>query len=289
MQPDLIFAFNMRGEPGLSPHIMQGELSVFWRKFGYVASIPEILITIGVSFFGTVVLLAFGSDLDLPNWSGFLAGGTGAVTTGALFLVAMEDPELSEWAVTEELSDRFGMRTLRNDEVRRHVAQIISDRGRLERHSLMRKSNNKILNMLTAMERWLWGLRNLVRTIDPVMEDMVRVAGQKKVLLQRIAELEARAADTSTLFTRQQFKETIAGRLLQVRSMEELESQAEQAMLRLEHAASVFGAVDAKLVILANSGDDDSGIGISQILVQEEIEEIDAVVSAMRRVYGALG
>ena len=138
--------------------------------------------------------------------------------------------------------------------------------------------------MVSAMDAWLWSLKKLVATIDPVMEHLSKLAEQKTTLLARIEELESRAAVASAPFVKQQFRETIAGRLLQVRSMEELESQVEQGLLRLEHAVSIFAAVDSKLAMLGTSEEGLKESDLPDVFFRQEIAEIDAVVAAMRRV-----
>ena len=290
MQPDFIFAFDQRNDPAPPSNVMQGEKSVFWRKISYVASVPEVLITVVMAFFTTVVLLGFAPVLGLPDWSGLLSGAAGTIITAILFWVAMGDPELNEWAVTEELKDRLALQSIRNEDVRRHVLQIILDRSRLERHGFYRRGKDKrIANMVSAMDAWLWSLKKLVATIDPVMEHLSKLTEQKSAVLARIEELESRAAMASAPFVKQQFRETIAGRLLQIRSMEELESQVEQGLLRLEHAVSVFAAVDSKLAMLGTSEEGLDGSEMPDLFIREEIAEIDAVVAAMRHVYVGSG
>ena len=262
--------------------------SLLQLKLGHAIGSPEVLITIALSILIPVFLWIYAGALALPEWSFGVALAAGTCGVVVLIGVAMWDPEVSERAVRQDLRDRMHVADLRDPEIKRLVLQVIMHRARMERQRLSK--NGKIDGLETTLrtiDRWITGISRLVQVVEPVMQESHSHSAQKHHLIDRIAELEARIATSSNRTTGEQLRETMAARRMQFRAIEELETQMENGLLRIENAVSALGALDAKLAMLGASDDAQSEMRLFAPEIKSEIAEIDSVIAAMHRVYTA--
>lgn len=249
---------------------------------------PEVLSTAAFAILASAFLWLFAHELGLPDWSALAASVLGVSAAIALVAVAMSDPEVIEQAVKQDLSDKMRVDELRNTEVRRLAQQVIAHRARMARlWSRAQRENGNTVQAMRAIDRWVSSIGGLVQIIDPAMGESQSHSIQKMHIMERIAELEERITTASSRMTSDQLRETIAARRMQMRAIEELENQMERGLLRLEHAVSALGAMDAKLAMLAASDAEQVQEGTPETEINSEIAEIDAVIAAMQRVYSA--
>jgi hypothetical protein len=112
-----------------------------------------------------------------------------------------------------------------------------------------------------------------------------RQSEAKLHLLARITQLEHRVGETTDPRIKVQLRETIAGRRHQQRAIEELESLVERGLLRLEHAVAALGTMNAQLSMLAVRGEQEGEAAKLAHDISVEIQEIDAILVALDRVY----
>ena len=123
--------------------------------------------------------------------------------------------------------------------------------------------------------------------LEPIEEKSVALSTQAFELRKRVDELEVRTRGALIQTMRAQLLETLAGRKQQLRAIEEFESVAERGLLRLEQAVSALGTMDAKLAIAVASAQDDFVVTNIRDGIRREIDEIDLVIAAIKRVYAA--
>ena len=286
MQPDLMLAGQPDKASARPSRLPQPGRSLMRLKLTYASSAPEVLSVFSLTILATAFLWLYAHHLGLPDWSALAAAVLGLSSTIALVLVAMNDPQVIEQAVRQDLSDKMRVDDLRNAEVRRLALQVIAHRARMARRwSRGTLSGDSTLEGVRAIDRWISGIGRLVQIIDPAMGEAQGQSVQKLHLIDRIAELEARIASASSRMTSDQLRETIAARRMQMRAIEELENQMERGLLRLEHAVSALGAIDAKLAMVAACDAGQMQEKLSAPDINSEIVEIDAVIAAMQRVY----
>jgi hypothetical protein len=257
-------------------------------KLGHAIGTLEVLITVALSVLVPMFLWMYAGAVMLPEWSALVALAAGILGVATLLGVAMWDPEVSERAVRQDLGDRMHVADLRDPEIKRLVMQVITHRARMERQRL--SMNGKIDGLettLRAIDRWVTGIGRLVQVVEPVLRESHSHSAQKHHLIDRIAELEARIATSSNRTTSEQLRETMAARRMQFRAIEELETQMENGLLRIENAVSALGALDAKLAMLGASDESESEMRFFAPEIKSEIAEIDSVIAAMHRVYSA--
>jgi hypothetical protein len=103
--------------------------------------------------------------------------------------------------------------------------------------------------------------------------------------VSRIADLRARVDGAVNPDTRARLRETLASRLLELRTLDELEALFENAQLRLEHACATLRALSSRILML----DAHEGVQLASDSLTAEIEgeihEIESVIKAMQRVH----
>lgn len=262
--------------------------SLLQLKIVHAIGTPEVVITVALNILISVFLWLYAGAVTLPDWSALVAFSAGVLVVIMLIGVAMWDPEVSERAIRQDLWDRMHVADLRDPEIRRLVMQVITHRARMERQRL--SMNGKIDGLettLRAIDRWVNGIGRLVQVVEPALRESHSHSAQKLHLIDRIAELDARIAASSNRTTGEQLRETMAARRMQFRAIEELETQTENGLLRIENAVSALGVLDAKLAMLGASDDAQSEMRLFAPEIRSEIAEIDSVIAAMHRVYTA--
>lgn len=260
--------------------------SLLWLKLGYALATPEVLVTITAGILVTVLLWNYAVAMALPEWSALVALAAGACGVATLAGVAMADPEVCERAVSQNLLDRMHAAKLRDPQIKRLVLQVVAHRAAMERQRLA--LNGKVDGLeatLRAIDRWVSGINRLVQVVEPALHESQNHSAQKLHLIDRIGDLEAKIATSSSRATSEQLRETMAARRMQFRAIEELETQMENGLLRIENAVSALGALDAKLAMLAASGDAQLDLKLAFPEIKSEIAEIDSVIVAMQRVH----
>ena len=99
--------------------------------------------------------------------------------------------------------------------------------------------------------------------------------------------LQRKALNGASFKTKDQLRETMAGRRHQLRTIEELEILTERGLLRLEHAAAALGTIHAQLAMFTARGEEQGDAVTLAQDINAEIREIDAVLAALDRVYAS--
>lgn len=267
-----------------------GVSTASWKlRLGRALVIPEVLATFAATSLLKAFVWLFGAALAWPWWAGGAALLAGVVAISVLVLTAMRDPELIETAARQALHDAMRIDRLRDPDIRRLLLQMIDARAHMER--LLAEPHaglNTITLTLKTADDWLSRIGRLVQVIEPVQHEQQAQSAQKLHLIDRIRDLETRIDMASNRSTAEQLRETMAARRMQLRAIEDLENVLERGLLRLEHASSALGAMDAKLALLVASGSDLSETQNVALDFDTELSEIDAVITALQRVYSGL-
>ena len=264
--------------------------SNMWRRqFLQALSAPEVVSTFVVGFLLAVFVRLFGASLALPTWSSEILVMTAIGATTLMVWTAMHDPELIELAFEHVMLDVMRFDSLHDQEVRRLVIQLVKHRAHIERLFCEPRGAVDTTNVtLKAVDHWLVEIARLVQVVDPFSHEQPRQSVQKQHLLQRIQELDSRIATASNKPTVGQLRQTMASRRMQLRAIEALENLVEQGLLRLEHAVSTLGTMDAKFAVLVASGSVRMDVLHPVDDVASEISQIDAVIVALQRVHSGL-
>ena len=261
--------------------------SLWWARLTYAVGSIEVLSTIAVSVLTAAFLWLDLGGLSPPTWGSKTVLAAGLAAVAVLTALALREPTLVEASVLQALEEFFGFAEIGDESVKLLVGQVIYHRARME--TLLFRGDSKaaepIAHALDAVDNWIVGINALAVLLEPLQLASVTQSSQKLSLAERIRDLETRIAAASDRSTRDQMRETLAGRRLQLRTIEELESLHERGYLRLEHAVAALCAVDSKLAMLAASGAEQASAEAFVKDIGMEICEIDVVRAAIKRVY----
>jgi phage shock protein A len=269
---------------------MSSVKSTLWRRrLVQALSASEVMATILGGFLLAVFVGLFGISFSLPAWSSDILVTSVVAATALMVWTAMHDPELIELAFEHVMLDVMRFDRLHDQEVRRLVVQLVKHRAHIERLCCEPRAEIHSTNAtLKVVDHWLTEIARLVQLVDPFAHEQPRQSIQKQFLLERIQELDSRIATASNKSTVGQLRQTMASRRLQLRAIEALENLVEQGLLRLEHAVSTLGAMDAKIAVLVATGDVKTNLLYSVDDVASEISQIDAVIVALQKFHSSI-
>jgi hypothetical protein len=232
----------------------------------------------------TLFLAIFASDFGLPAWSPALAALLGCIASGVLISAALNDPDHVERVIRNFLEESMKVDQLSAPEVKDMVLQLVHHRARMERHRVGRAEKRAAVDrLLRSSDRWIESLRTLIGLVEPLQREWSRSTERRNRLETRIMELETRILQVTGIETDRQLRETMASRRLELSALEGLEALVDRALLHLEHAASTFGALDAKIAMLDLQGEGQRDSGFLTQQIESEIADVDDVIRAMQR------
>ena len=245
------------------------------------------MIALTIIFTPAAYLLA--GILLLPDeaWIAILLFGLAA--EGALILSSLSDPESGASNVGAMLEAHFGAFGIGDDAIREQVTQAIEYRARMEDvlGGKGRALRGTMSETVAGVDSWLTGIGRLAKRLDRFRDDASFQSADKFQLRERIDDLERRAREASDKKVQRQLRETIAGRKHQLRMIEELENLMERGDLRLEHAVGALGTIYTQVTIFAARGMDEVDAARLAREISDEIDQVDAVLAAMDRIYEA--
>jgi hypothetical protein len=234
----------------------------------------------------TVFLLLFAGGLGVPGWTAPMAAAAGLVAVSALVITSLHDPDHAARIARRRLEDDMRVAEIAVPEIRALIQQLISHRAAMESQRYAARAHAGTVEGVTrAADRWLSGLARLAAVLSPLQDDWRDAAARRQSLVSRIADLRSRVDGAVNPDTRARLRETLASRLLELRTLDELEALFENAQLRLEHACATLRALSSRILMLEAH---DSGEFAADTLTAEiegEIREIDSVIKAMQRVH----
>ena len=256
-------------------------------RFTHAIGRTETLITLMLTLLATLYLWLNASVLAVPPWSWIAVLLLGFAATTVLSITDMRDPESVAESITLTLEDYFHVESIADKNIQTQIVQAVAHRVRLQEvfHHSNPEKRQQISDALTAVDDWLSGMGNLAQLLEPFQAEAQRQAETRLHLQERIRDLEGRLEETSDKRIKDQLRETIAGRRHQQRAIEELESLVERGLLRLEHAVAALGTINAQLAMFAVRGEQEGEAAKLAHDINAEIQEIDAVLVALDRVY----
>jgi hypothetical protein len=256
-------------------------------RFTHAVGRTETLLTLMLTVLATLYLWLNASVLTVPQWSWIMALFLGFAAATVLSITDMRDPESIAESITLTLEDYFDVQSIVDKNIQTQIVQAVAHRVRLQEvfHHSNREKRQQISDALAAVDDWLSGMGNLAQLLEPFQAEAQRQSETKLHLHERICDLEGRLGETSDRRIKNQLRETIAGRKHQQRAIEELESLVERGLLRLEHAVAALGTINAQLAMFAARGEQDGEAAKLAHDINAEIQEIDAVLVALDRVY----
>jgi hypothetical protein len=287
----------LRGGPGDDPpheadaggRPMRGKLHDHLRgaRFKHALGQTETLIACMFTALATVFVWLNAANFSLPGWAWIAVVLLGLAAVSILIATAITDPESIADSVTSTLADYFKVEGIADATIRTQIIQAMAHRARME-EVLFRSSQgtrNLVSDALSAVDDWLSGMGRLALRLETFQTEFHLQSETRLHLLERIDNLERRIGESSDKRTKDQLRETMAGRRHQLRAIEELESLIERGLLRLEHAAAALGTIHAQLAMFTARGEEQGdAVALAQD-INAEIREIDAVLAALDRVY----
>ena len=251
---------------------------------------PGLAAFVGLGIFG----LAWqrgeaGFDIALPVWR--MIQLWWAFMACSFVVVTYRNGDNDAGILKDLLEDDLHVGELQDEDLARQIRLVVGYRTALEVSLRTGGRDNPayIADTLARLDDWLSGLGRLARRVDHFRTETAFQAGQIFDLRQRIADLNARVAETTDMRLIGQLRETIAGRRHQLRLAEELDGLTERGLLSIEHAVASVGTVCAQLALVSSS---EHGLSDGADLSRDigtEIEQVDVILAAFERVRGGLG
>lgn len=256
-------------------------------RFNHAVFRTETLITLVVTILATTFVWLGATELPLPDWSGIAVPLVGLTVAALLVATTFTDPVSIGAAIAAALEEHLDLAGISDEAIRSQIAQAVTHRARMEEVQFRAPGNTRRLGSETfvAVDEWLSGMGHLAHRLEFFQTAFHLKPETRLPLVERIRDLERRIGESADRRTKEQLRETLAGRRHQLRTIEELESLVERGLLRLEHAVAALGTIHAQIAIFA-ARDADAG-GIFAPDINAEIREIDAVLLALDRVYVA--
>jgi hypothetical protein len=256
-------------------------------RLEYATMRIETAVMIALTITATPAAYLLAGILLLPDatWIGVLLFGL--LASGALILSSMSDPESGTGYVGAMLEAHFGVIGIGDDAIREQVAQAVEYRARMEGvlGGKGRALRGTMSETVAGVDSWLTGIGRLAKRLDRFRDDASFQSGEKFQLRERIVDLERRAREASDKKVQRQLRETIAGRKHQLRMIEELENLMERGELRLDHAVGALGTIYTQVTIFVARGTDEGDAARLASEISDEIDQVDAVLAAMDRIY----
>jgi hypothetical protein len=258
-----------------------------YARLRHAVCATEPLITFMVTVLAALFFWLNAPAYSIPQWSWIAVVLVGLGATSMLIATGMTDPESIVDSITLTLEDYFHVEGISDVNIRAQIIQAVAHRARLQEvfHRSNHGMRSQVLAALAAVDDWLTGMGSLAQLLVPFQSEVQRQSEAKLHLLARIIQLEHRVGETTDPRIKVQLRETIAGRRHQQRAIEELESLVERGLLRLEHAVAALGTMNAQLSMLAVRGEQEGEAAKLAHDISVEIQEIDAILVALDRVY----
>jgi len=256
-------------------------------RFKHALGRTETLAACMVTALATVFVWLNAENFSWPGWAWMAVLLLGLVAVSILIATAMTDSESIAGSVTSILADYFNVEGIADTTIRTQIVQAMAHRARME-EVLFRSgqgTRNLVSDALSAVDDWLSGMGRLALRLETFQTEFHLQSETRLHLLERIDNLERRIGESSDKRTKDQLRETMAGRRHQLRAIEELESLIERGLLRLEHAAAALGTIHAQLAMFAARGEEQGDAVTLAQDINAEIRDIDAVLAALDRVY----
>jgi hypothetical protein len=246
----------------------------------------EVIAAAAVFAVLTAFLLLFPGVLGLPGWTAPATAAAGILAVSLLVFTSLNDPDHAARIARRNLEDDMRIADIGVPEIRALMHQVISHRAAMESQRYAAKAHAGTIESVTrAADRWLAGLARLAAVLSPLQDEWRDAAARRQSLVSRIADLRARVDGAVNPDTRARLRETLASRLLELRTLDELEALFENAQLRLEHACATLRALSSRILML----DAHEGVQLASDSLTAEIEgeihEIESVIKAMQRVH----
>ena len=245
-------------------------------------------VIVAAAFFAvvTVFLLLFGDGLGVPGWTAPMAASAGLVAVSALVITSLHDPDHAARIARRRLEDDMRVAEIAVPEIRALMQQLISHRAAMESQRFAARAHAGTVEGVTrAADRWLAGLARLAAVLSPLQDGWRDAAARRQALVSRIADLRSRVDGAVNPDTRARLRETLASRLLELRTLDEIDALFETAQLRLEHACATLKALSSRILMLDAQEGVQLGSDALSAEVESEIREIESVIKAMQRVH----
>ena len=234
----------------------------------------------------TVFFLFFAGGLGLPGWTAAVTAIAGSLTVSVLAFSALHDPDHTARIARRSLEDDMRVAAIAAPEIRMLVQQLIGHRVAMESQRHVAKSRaDTVEGVIGAADRWLKGLARLAAVLSPLQDGWRDAAARRQALVSRIADLRSRVDGAVNPDTRARLRETLASRLLELRTLDEIDALFETAQLRLEHACATLKALSSRILMLDAQEGVQLGSDALSAEVESEIREIESVIKAMQRVH----
>lgn len=259
--------------------------AIIGRSFYRWESAIIVSLTLALTF-----LTVFGI---LPPLFGVLGWwfwlGLGLIGEVAFVWSSMLDADFRARAVDDMFRERFDLRRIQNEQLRKQVEKALEYRERIDQ-VIYGNREGVLQEHLRATSRditlWLENVFRLARRIDTYENDQV-IRQDRQTVDPAINDLKKRLATEDDPTVQRQISQAIAQRQIQRDNLLKLENVMEQAQFQLESTTTAIATVYSQMMIL---GARDVASGRATRLQQEiagQVHALQDVVQTLDEVYQA--
>lgn len=248
---------------------------------------PESALVISLALLLAVFAPRVGFLSFIPYWVWLLGG---LVAEGALVASSLTDPEFGRKVVDKMLRQQFKPERLGDQRLQQRVNEAFDYRSRIE-SAIRDQDDSMVKDELAAtavqIDAWLEHIYNLAQRIDRYRQERDVVERDRSRTETRIAELKRDLTLETDPDVREQIEVTLASKVRQLNTLENLENTIQRAELQLESSHTHLGTIYSQ-TMLVDAKDIDSGR--HQRLRHEisaEVDELQDMLAAMDEVYRA--
>lgn len=246
---------------------------------------PESAVVIALT-----ILLAFFAPqyIEVLPWWAWLLGGIAGEAT--LVYTSLTDAAAHKRVVEQMLKDEYQPERLTNPWLQRQVEEAFKYRGLItaaikERRDSVLKDH--LADTAIQLDEWLEEVYGLAQRLDRYTREQELHTGNRQRAQARLIELERQLEGESTSAVRREIEYNIDSLRSQLEAIQQLENAMERARLRLESTITAMGTIYTQTMLVGAKDIDSGRAKRLRLEIDEEVNELGDVLSAMDEVYAA--
>ncbi|NLS77854.1 MAG: hypothetical protein GXY76_11400 [Chloroflexi bacterium] len=253
-----------------------------WAIVSYSIFRLESALTIAIT-----VLLIFLYPAPFPWWKWWYWLVLGAVGEVLIIYTSIVDETTAQRVVADMFQQRFDPNGIRQTKYRDSLQRALEYRRRIE--TTIRGQHSEVLkgyleSAMTQVTDWIANIYRLAKRLDEYEGDSV-IQRDTLALPKQIQHAEAKLRLEDSEQVRQELRQMIASKRVQVQNLTDLENAMQKAELQMENSLTALGTLYSQLLLLdAKEVDSGRARNISQS-IQDQVSALQNVVSALDEVY----
>jgi hypothetical protein len=233
------------------------------------------------------ILLSFFLPHPFPWWPwwGWLA--LGLIAEALIVYTSLSDTETAARVVSGIFREQFDPRQVRDRKLRDKLGQALEYRERIDRAVRQQRQTplrEHLADMAAGIDDWISQMFRLARRLDTYHEDGV-IQRDLKAVPREIESLDARLRLESDPAVRKQMETTLAGKIAQRRSLDNLEDTMQRAELQADHSLSALGTVYSQILLIGAREVDSGRTQRLREDIQEQVASLQDMVDSINEVY----